>query len=93
MNTKITSKAFSSFKRAFKSDGLTFNDHYNLATFGITKAQGSALRKVCGVLGGMEWASVSLASVNKALAGEKTSGAVLSNEVISMVRKAFDNAA
>jgi hypothetical protein len=88
-NIKITSKAFNSFKRAEKGEGLCFNDSVNLANFGITKAQGSALRKVCGVLGGMEWAKVSLASVNKALAGDKTCGAVLSDDVISMVKKAF----
>lgn len=71
-NTKITPRQFAGYKKAEKNGGISFNDGYNVSTFGISQAVFNVIRKCIETMTGSGHSSgASLAEVNKLLAGEK----------------------
>ena len=88
-SVKITAKQFAGYKKAQSSNCISFNDSYNKATFGITKAQHDVIAKCCGEMLGMEHRAVTLAAVNRFLAGEKVHLCYAQDSLLEAARKAF----
>jgi len=66
----ITAKELTAYKKAFRDGGMSFNDGYNVPTYGMTKAFYNHLNAAVSELGGYP-PDVKLADLNRFLDGEK----------------------
>jgi hypothetical protein len=93
MAPQITAKQFRSWRKALGGssvlDGITFNDGYNVATFGITQAQFMAINACAEAMAGMSSRDVTLKEINSFLAGQKVYLARVESKHIEAVEKAF----
>ena len=86
---KINAKTFNAFRAAHRA-GITFNDNFNRAEFGLTHAQYSAILRAVEEIDGMGAVStVSLTALNKYLEGGKVGGARLDPATEERLRAAF----
>jgi hypothetical protein len=86
---KITTKIFNNFRRVSRTGDITFNDTYNMKSFGITKAQHDALRAIAQAIHGMEAQNVTLQEVNGFISGLPVHGARMDNVIEARVLAAF----
>jgi hypothetical protein len=93
MAPQITAKQFRCYQKALDGssvlDGITFNDGYNVATFGITQAQFMAINACAEAMAGMSSRDVTLKELNKFLAGERVCTTYADPSHIEAIEKAF----
>lgn len=87
---KITPKQFAGYKKAEREGGITFNDGYNVPTFGISQAVFNVISKCISTMAGASHSSnASLAEINKLLAGEKVQLARADQKLLDQAAQAL----
>ena len=91
---KISTRVLAGFKKAARgnclSDGISYNDNYNIDKFGITFAQFQAVLRVTEAMLGGEYLQATHTNVNKFLAGEKVHLTRIDPKLLEVVKAAFN---